>query len=671
MTNIKTTWIVFSFAGLCFIALIFMTAAVVVLAAPKFQLGPTPFFSPTAIPNTPTAEPGSIAGFVWDDLCAFSGQDDSQIDTEPSGCVKLVDNPLYLANGVFDAGEAGMAGVTVRLGLGLCPSYGLMTFVTDDAGAFRFSSLPPGTYCVSIDPGESRNAAILLQGNWTYPLSSNSVMATTVTVGPGETRAGMSFGWDPLFLPAPPQGVPGQTASPPTPTPPACVNRASFIADIAIPDNTNVQTGQAFEKVWRVRNDGTCTWTSAYNLVFADGNTMSASSTIPLPGDVAPGQTVDLKVKMTAPAANGNYRGSWMISSPSGELFGIGEKGDKPIWVQIVVGPVSGGGPLSWRGEYFDNRNLKGTPVLVRYDASIDFNWKKNAPASKLPEDNFSVRWTTKAEFEAATYRFKVSMNDGARLYVDDKLVIESWNDGEFRENKVEVALARGTHTLRLEYYDHRGNARVLLKWEKVSSPTFSNWKGEYWNNRELKGAPALIRDDKNVAFDWRKKSPAVGILEDGFSARWTRSLTFEGGNYRFKARADDGVRIYVDGKLILNEWHPGEATQVYSEKVKLSAGKHKVVVEYYERAGKAYIEVWWELITPTPTPTVPPPTETPASPEATPTPESEITLILEESYCVADWFSGEGFLPCPWLEKPNARALLEHGDQRWAPIVI
>ena len=275
----------------------------------------------------------------------------------------------------------------------------------------------------------------------------------------------------------------------------------------------------------------------------------------------------------------------------------------------------------SWKGEYFANRNLSGNPALTRTDLAIDFNWGRNAPAPGLPVDDISVRWTRQANFDAAVYRFKVLVDDGARFYVDNQLVLDEWEDESAREFTVEVGLTKGSHALKLEYYEHRFDARIRLTWEKVSSPSFPDWKGEYFANRNLSGSPSLVRNDEDLDFDWDSGTPAIGLPANDFSARWTRKPNFSGGTYQFTLRADDGVRLFVDGVKILDEWHDSSGSDVYTVDRALD-GKHTVVVEYYEHSGDAQIKISWKkLATPTPTHTSGPSSTPTATPTITPTP--------------------------------------------------
>lgn len=112
---------------------------------------------------------------------------------------------------------------------------------------------------------------------------------------------------------------------------------AQFVADVTIPDGTKLSAGQNFTKTWRIRNIGTCTWTTSYTLVFSSGSQMGGASPSSLPNTVAPGQTVDVTLSLTAPGTPGNYRGYWLFKNSSGTSFGIGSAGDKSWWVDINV----------------------------------------------------------------------------------------------------------------------------------------------------------------------------------------------------------------------------------------------------------------------------------------------------------------------------------------------
>lgn len=119
-------------------------------------------------------------------------------------------------------------------------------------------------------------------------------------------------------------------------TPTSACNSASFIADVTTPDDTVIPLNGAFIKTWRLKNVGSCTWTSGYQLVFDSGDQMGGPASQQLtPGTVAPGQTIDISVNLTAPASAGTYKGNWKLREPGGAIFGLSTGA---FWVQIQAG---------------------------------------------------------------------------------------------------------------------------------------------------------------------------------------------------------------------------------------------------------------------------------------------------------------------------------------------
>ena len=127
--------------------------------------------------------------------------------------------------------------------------------------------------------------------------------------------------------------APSDTATPPvaptatTPAPavsatPVC-DLAQFVADVNVPDGTVFAPGDNFTKTWRLKNIGVCAWNSSYTLIFDSGDSMGGPGAQPLAGNVAPGQTVDLSVNLTAPGSNGSYRGYWRLRNGAGVLIAV------------------------------------------------------------------------------------------------------------------------------------------------------------------------------------------------------------------------------------------------------------------------------------------------------------------------------------------------------------
>lgn len=440
------------------------------------DLGPIADLIPTPIPTpagAATLPPGaSIQGWVWHDLCVAWGGVIDPAASAPPGCTS--DAPGgYRANGVFEAGEPGIAGVALQLGDGLCPGSQLADVTTSADGSYRFSGLSAGQYCVYLDPRSILNGPLLLPGGWTYPLAVDGVTSISVVLPSEEVTQELNFGWDYQLLP--PSLGPEWTPTPPpglTPTasPTTCVDRAELVTDVSVPDGMHIAPGLSFTKIWRLKNVGTCAWTTGFSVVFISGDRMNGTSPQPLPSGVAPNEIIDLKLSLKAPASAGTYRGNWMLRNLAGVAFGLGADGQQSFFVRIVVDPSAGTVTGGWRGEYYANRELNGSASLIRTDYSIDFDWGRSAPALGIPADDFSVRWTGAATFEAGTYRFKVLVDDGARLFVDNNLELSEWEDGGVRELIVDLGLSSGSHTLKLEYYDRTRDARIRLTWEKLTA---------------------------------------------------------------------------------------------------------------------------------------------------------------------------------------------------------
>lgn len=123
--------------------------------------------------------------------------------------------------------------------------------------------------------------------------------------------------------------------------------------------------------------------------------------------------------------------------------------------------------------------------------------------------------------------------------------------------------------------------------------------KGEYFNNMDLSGTPTLVRIDKQVSFEWAMGSPDLSIPVNHFSVRWTGKIVPDvSGTYTLGAGTDDGVRLYLDGKLLIDSWFDRGAT-LDEVTVKLEAGRqYNIKIEYYENEGWCYASLGWELKT-------------------------------------------------------------------------
>jgi beta-glucosidase len=121
------------------------------------------------------------------------------------------------------------------------------------------------------------------------------------------------------------------------------------------------------------------------------------------------------------------------------------------------------------KAEYFTNINLEGEPERIVVDKNINFMWNDKGPFDDFPKDYFSVRWTGYVKPEISTnYTLDVSSDDGVRLYIDDKIVINDWNDHAMLTNSYTMELKAGhLYKIKLEYYEKGGGAIVKFGWRK------------------------------------------------------------------------------------------------------------------------------------------------------------------------------------------------------------
>jgi hypothetical protein len=172
-------------------------------------------------------------------------------------------------------------------------------------------------------------------------------------------------------------------------------NRATFIADVTVPDGSNFSAGSTFTKTWRFRNDGSCKWTTGYTLIFDHGYSLGGSP-VSMPSEVAPGGIVDLSVNLTAPSDNGVYQGFWMLQDTSSSRFGIGANASVAFWVKITVGPSY------YYGYNYYNYNNYYDPSYYQRRDYYPYGGGNCAVVSVAPNTSvtrgvdFDIRWTVR-----------------------------------------------------------------------------------------------------------------------------------------------------------------------------------------------------------------------------------------------------------------------------------
>jgi hypothetical protein len=245
-----------------------------------------------------------------------------------------------------------------------------------------------------------------------------------------------------------------------------------------------------------------------------------------------------------------------------------------------------------WRAEFFNNPTLSSPSVLCRNDATISFDWGSGSPDPLVNTDLFSARWTRTQNFTAGSYRFTIGGDDGIRLYIDGKLVVDAWVVQAYTTYTTWVDLTAGNHTIVMEMYENYGGAAATLDWTSMvpdSCPAADpdKWTMEIYDGTQLSPPLYRCRQETKIDFNWGTGTPESQVGNDTFSVRWTRSWSWTGGTYQFTAGSDDGVRVYVDGTLVIDAWRD-RSYSTSSATLNLTTGRHTVVMEYYENGGGA-----------------------------------------------------------------------------------
>src|SRR5215813_3939088 len=300
----------------------------------------------------------------------------------------------------------------------------------------------------------------------------------------------------------------------------------------------------------------------------SDGRSINTSGSesvdLPNPGAIDITQ-IRVRDRISASAA--------LANSPDGSASSITTASVSLIRLEVeYVNCIASVPADQWRGEYFNNQTLGGSPTMVRDDSTagtdfLNFDFGSGSPHSLCAPavDNFSARWTRTVNLAQGIYRFAASVDNGVRLYVDGYLRIDQWGNLPPNTYTTDVFLDAGAHEIKLQFIEYAGDASVSLSWAAVSganciaSVPAGRWKGEYYSNTNLAGSTAMVRDDGDsfLNFNFGSGGPSLncGLGVDYFSARWTRAVNLVEGIYRFSVTGDDGVRLYVDNQLKIDKW--------------------------------------------------------------------------------------------------------------------
>ncbi len=283
--------------------------------------------------------------------------------------------------------------------------------------------------------------------------------------------------------------------------------------------------------------------------------------------------------------------------------------------------PITG-----YKGEYWNTPGAGSAPTipatppnLIKDEPTINYYWGGGSPGSPITIDHFVTRWTKQTGFEAGTYRFSTTADDGIRVYIDNQLLIDKWIDQPPTTYTADKALTAGPHDIKVEYYENGYDATAKFSFIKIATPTptatpiptpsptpaptpsptppsteVQGLTGEYFDNIDLTNSK-LKRIDATINFNWGSLSPNSLIGPDTFSVSWTGQVQPQySQTYTFYTTTDDGVRLWVNNQLIINKW-VNQSPKEWSGTITLIAGqKYDIKMEYFENGGGAQAKLSW-----------------------------------------------------------------------------
>jgi hypothetical protein len=294
------------------------------------------------------------------------------------------------------------------------------------------------------------------------------------------------------------------------------------------------------------------------------------------------------------------------------------------------------------RVSWWNNPDMDGKPLLVGVSKEIGYIINADQPpVAGVPGENISARFEGFVEAPVTgAYVFSTRSDDGVRLRVNGSLVVDNWTDhGSTDDYAIRpIQLQAGQRVpIQLEFYQGVGGAEIHLFWAypgckyepgqdreripqaRLYSPA-TGTKGtslapsrplatkpmakgtglrvQWWNNTAMNGAPILTKIDKDVAFlvD-TNQVPAPGIPSSNISARWEGYVEAPvTGPYTFSTRSDDGVRLRINGTLVVDDWNGHPSTDNYvAQPILLEAGQRvPIQMEYFQDLGGAEIGIFW-----------------------------------------------------------------------------
>ncbi len=285
-------------------------------------------------------------------------------------------------------------------------------------------------------------------------------------------------------------------------------------------------------------------------------------------------------------------------------------------------GKVEQGFVVSWyRGRDFDKLLHTG-----RADA-VDFH--NNPPKAVGKTEDISARWQGTLHVPAdGEYTFQATSDDGQRVWIDGKRIIDDWELHSATTRTAKVKLDKGEHALKVEYFNGSGDATMRLEWSGPKLKGTRKIRGQYVSAempelplppdamaaplRDEEGKPIArvpgVRGSYYAGTDFQRRVfeqldreircrgnyPYPDGRHEELSVRWTGALVVpRSGKYTFYAGSDDGQRLWIDGELVLDNWQ-GQGFDFHKAQVKLDKGLHAFRYEHFQGSGPGAVELQW-----------------------------------------------------------------------------
>ncbi|HEY5914955.1 MAG TPA: PA14 domain-containing protein [Verrucomicrobiae bacterium] len=268
--------------------------------------------------------------------------------------------------------------------------------------------------------------------------------------------------------------------------------------------------------------------------------------------------------------------------------------------------------PNAWLGNYFNGTTFDSFAAQRTEGNSngLVFSCPDGSPIPGVDSTNYSVYWQGRVPFTEGWKNFTITVDGGFRLWIDGRLLVDQWTNSLLQTwspvlytsasspfvNPGQSTPNGSLHRVEVRYRHISGPASLNLAWADQPPPSdvpLNAWRADYYSTKNLAGY-MLSRTELAINNDYQDGSPDPAIGGDNFSARWTGDWDLPQGTHTFTAITDDGMRIYLDDALVLNQWFD-QAPTTYSFSRSLAAGRHRIRVEYYENTVGAVARFSWK----------------------------------------------------------------------------